>query len=77
MLPLWPTLDTGRLGEPMGNSTAKESAMVCPMCGLAIATPTVMAYEPPVFDARRGAFCYRIHVGPNDVEYEMHVMTCG
>jgi hypothetical protein len=54
----------------------EEFAMDCPGCGLTIATPTVIAQEPAVFDPAMDAFRVRVLIGPNDVEYQTHVIAC-
>jgi len=62
----------------MNNSQIeKEFTKDCPKCGLTIAAPTYLAQERPAWDPVMDSFRIRIHMGPNDVEYETHVMTCG
>jgi hypothetical protein len=56
--------------------TEDEFTMDCPKCALAIAAPSVLAQERPVWDPLMEAFRVRIHLGPNDVEYQMHVAAC-
>ena len=57
-------------------SEADEFTKDCPTCGLTIAAPTFIAQEKPEYDPAMETFRVRIHVGPNDVEYQTHVNAC-
>lgn len=58
------------------DAAVEEFTKDCPKCGLTISAPTFLAHEKPVYDPVMESFRVRVHVGPNDVEYETHVTAC-
>jgi hypothetical protein len=58
-------------------SETDDFALECPKCSIRIPAPHYLAQEKPVYDPLLGTFRTRVHIGPNDVEYRTHVMSCG
>ncbi len=67
-------MNTSQIPE---EAQAAEYSQDCPKCGLTIPTPTFLTQESLGYNPELMSFGIRIHIMPNDVEYQTHVIACG